>query len=134
MRRLNLKSVLASILCFLMVVESLPAAPLAPMGTPPAFSIALPAALGFVSDSYAPAAAKSQAPDFVLIQNLHVNRSVQFALSKILSHLKRQNLLPKQIAVEGAAGPMDIASMQAYPDAQVRKAAANYLVEQGEMP
>src|SRR5437879_3133406 len=128
MKRINLKSILASTLCFLMAVESVPAAPLAPMGTPPAFSIALPAALGFVTDSYAHAAAKSQAPDFVLIQNLHVNRSVQFALSKILGQLKRQNLLPKQIAVEGAAGPMDIASMQAYPNAKVRKAAVDYLV------
>jgi len=38
------------------------------------------------------------------------------------------------IAVEGATGPVDVLSMQHYPDPVVRKKASDYLVRQGEMP
>src|SRR5262249_46857763 len=36
--------------------------------------------------------------------------------------------------VEGATGPIDITPMQRYSDARIRRAAADYLVQQGEMP
>ena len=57
------------------------------------FSIALPHTLGFVSDSFS-AHGRADKPDIILIQNVHVNRSVQFAISGILRHLRRQSLLP----------------------------------------
>jgi len=130
----SFKSIAASVLSFLLVAQTLPAAGL-PMEAPlNPFSIAIPARLGFVSDEYSPRPGSTGAPDIILLQNLHVNRSVQFAISGILKHLKTQKLLPEQIAVEGATGPISIASMQAYPDAAIRKAASDYLVEQGEMP
>src|SRR5207244_3898327 len=95
------------------------------------FQISLPRSLGYVSETWAPSSAEAPAgkPDVILIQNLHVNRSVQFAISGILKRLKAQGLLPETLAVEGATGPVDIASMQ-QADPQFRKAAATYLVEQ----
>ena len=44
-------------------------------------------------------------PDFILIQNVHCNIFVQYAISSILRQLKGQGLLPERIAVEGAVGP-----------------------------
>jgi len=42
--------------------------------------------------------------------------------------------VPGRIAVEGATGPMDIARMQRFSDSRIRKEAADYFVQQGEMP
>ena len=127
----GIKRTIAIALTSCMTLQSLQAAPSV---EPPAFSIALPGTLGFISDVYSAGRVTSDKPNLILIQNLHVNRSVQFAISGILRQLKKQNLLPAQITVEGATGPMDVAEMQAYPDANIRKAASDYLVEQGEMP
>jgi len=98
-----------------------------------AFSINIPSSLGYVSETYS-AHAGATSPDVILIQNLHINRSVQFAVSGILKRLKKQGLMPDSIAVEGATGPLHIGFMQRYPDPSIRKAAADYLVQQGEMP
>ncbi|OGR89601.1 MAG: hypothetical protein A2992_07595 [Elusimicrobia bacterium RIFCSPLOWO2_01_FULL_59_12] len=111
-----------------------------PYGTPagsPLFQISLPASLGYVSDTYSAnpkLETRNPKPDIILIQDLHVNRSVQFAISGILKRLKEQGLMPGQIAVEGDTGPIEIKSMQRYPDPSIRKEAADYLVRQGEMP
>lgn len=106
--------------------------------TPPTlypFSIILPANLGQVTQTYfPPQRIPSVEPDFILIQNVHSNIFVQFAISSILKQLKAQDLLPQRIAVEGAVGPVDIHAMQSNPDAHERREIANYLVARGEMP
>ena len=129
----TLKSILAVALSVLMVMESAQALPYGSPATS-AFSISLPSSLGYISETYSAHSTPGAAPDMVLIQDLHVNRSVQFAISGILKRLKVQGLMPDHIAVEGATGPVEIAPMQRYPDPLVRKEAADYLVEQGEMP
>jgi beta-glucanase (GH16 family) len=130
----HLKSCMASALSVLLVVESAPAQISGPSTRPADMAMSLPSSLGFITDVYSPRTGETGTPDVVLIQNLHVNRSVQFAISGILKRLKSQGLLPDRIAVEGASGLMDTASMQRYPDASIRKEAADYLVQQGEMP
>lgn len=138
---------LAVFLACLLVAQPLSAYPLHATATP-AFAVRLPEALGQITESYAPskslhdanhgstllAQSPSTRPDFIFIQDLHVNRSVQFAISGILKQLKNQDLVPEVIAVEGETGPVDIQPMQRHPDPAERKAAADYLVEQGEMP
>lgn len=128
----RLKSTLAVTLASLIAVDQLPAAP---TSTPLAsvFSVSVPATFGSVTDAYK-ANSSDVAPAVILVQDLHVNRSVQFNISGILKGLKAQNLLPNRIAVEGGTGPVDIATMQKYGSARSRKAGADYLVRQGEMP
>jgi hypothetical protein len=126
------KSFIAGVLCALIPAESVQAYSFGPSAAPSAFHIVLPRSLGYVAD--ASATHTAAAPDVILIQDLHVNRSVQFAISGILKRLKTQGLMPDHIAVEGATGPVDIAAMQRYPDPVIRKEASDYLVRQGEMP
>ncbi len=105
----------------------------APMGA--SFSLPLSKSIGFVSDVYsAKTLTTGFTPDVILIQDLHANRSVQFAISKILKTLKGMNLLPNRIAVEGQEGPVDVSAMQKIGDAKSRTQAADYLIRQGEMP
>ena len=125
------KSFIAGVLTALIPAESLQGVSYT-HPAPPAFNIRLSSSLGFISDLYTPKGGST--PDVILIQDLHVNRSVQFAISGILRRLKAQGLMPDHIAVEGATGPIDIASMQHYPDRVIRKEASDYLVRQGEMP
>lgn len=130
--RFTLKSALAVTLSAGLLCEPLRA--IAPMTAFP-LPIRLSPSLGEVSETFDPAHSNSPAaPQFILIQNLHVNRSVQFTLSKILASLKEQGLLPATLAVEGATGLMDTAAMQAFPDQSVRRRTSDYLVQQGEMP
>jgi len=125
-----LKSTLATTLCVLLAVESVPASPVAPVSVP----LSLPSAIGFVTDAFAPAGKNLQTPDVVVVQDLHVNRSVQLAISRILGRLKTQHWLPAKIGVEGAVGPIEVRSMQQVPGVHTRKSAADYLLQQGEMP
>src|SRR5437870_710045 len=95
----HIKSVLAGVLSAVLAVDSLQAIPFG-ADRVPAFSLSLPAKLGFVSDSYSPRPGGNAVPDVVLIQNLHVNRSVQFAISKILKRIQERGWMPDHIAVE----------------------------------
>jgi hypothetical protein len=126
-----MKRLIAGALSLFIVVESVPvqAAPPAPV-----FQLALSPRHGSITDTYRPAGSSSRTPDLILIQDLHANRSVQFAISNVLKALKGQGLLPQRIATEGATGPQDLAPMQQYADRDVRRMAADYLVNQGEMP
>lgn len=130
----TLKALLAVTLSTLMTVESAQAIPYGAPTASPTFSLSIPSSLGYISETHATQSISGGRPDVILIQNLHVNRSVQFAISGILKRLKAQGLMPDHIAMEGATGPVDIAFMQRYPDPVIRKAAADYLVQQGEMP
>jgi hypothetical protein len=126
-----LRRFLAAGLCTVLLAEpTLAAIPGEDFAGAPNFS--LPGAIGQISESWGTVPGKN--PDLILIQNLHVNRSVQFAISKILKSLKSQGLPTDQIAVEGATGPIPVGAMQRYPDARIRRKAADYLVQQGEMP
>ncbi len=127
-----MKKLLCSFLSLAILVESAPAAPImSPAGS---FALAIPARVGYVTDHFVPPnEVSSKKPDVILIQDLHVNRSVQFNISKILKSLKTGGLLPQQIAMEGATGPVEIRFMQEYPDAEVRREASDYLLTQGEM-
>jgi hypothetical protein len=131
----SFKPILASVLSALILSESALALPYEAPAAPSLFKISLPSSVGYVTETYSPNPSTSgPAPDVILIQNLHVNRSVQFAISKILQHLKTQGMMPDRIAVEGETGPVDLTSMQRYPDPLLRKKASDYLVQQGEMP
>ena len=141
------KAIIAGALSFALAVDSVQISSAAPTSVYP-LTLSLPPRLGTITDYYCPSSGfrvpgselnskletRNSKPDFILIQDLHVNRSVQFAISGILKRLQAQGLMPDHIAVEGATGPVDIASMQRYPDPVIRKEAADYLVRQGEMP
>ncbi len=129
----TLKTLLALFLSSTLTLQSVQASP---AGTASPFKLTLPSSLGYISETYRPASAEASAgkPDFILIQDLHVNRSVQFAISGILKRLKLQGFMPDRIAVEGDTGPVDLGEMQQYPDANIRQKTADYLVQQGEMP
>jgi hypothetical protein len=128
----QLKSGLALILSIVLFAESVPAVPIAPSLPSNAFNITLPEQLGFITDAHKANSAVTR-PDVILIQDLHVNRSVQRAISSILKTLQHQNLLPERIAVEGAYGSVPVEAMQK-PDPALRRQAADYMVSQGEMP
>jgi len=90
--------------------------------------------LGEITQSYTPAESVPliTKPDFIVIQNVHCNPFVQYAISRILNQLNTQGLLPRRIAVEGAVGPIDI-SLKRDPNEKARKKAATIMVEKGEM-
>src|SRR6266480_3547943 len=95
----------------------------------------LPANLGAVKQFYSPSDADMGyvRPDFILIENVHCNRSVQLAISEILRRLKVRELLPRQIAVEGAVGSVDLDGFSKYPNPNLRRAMADRFVSRGEM-
>jgi hypothetical protein len=133
MKCLSYKTLIAGFLSFLMMVDTVPADAFPDIQAPP-FGISLPAQLGQVTDAWSAVPdRRSSKPDYILIQNLHCNRSVQLAISKILNRLKSAGNLPERIAVEGLVGPYDVTSMQQVPDWKARLKAADYLVSQGEM-
>src|SRR5687767_14543965 len=116
----NLKAAVAVFLSVTVAVESGAALPYSsPANTN--HHIKLPGRLGFVSESYSPAPQTSSRPDIILIQDLHVNRSVQLAISKIIKKLKLQGFVSGPIAVEGETGPVDLRSMQTYSNTHIRK-------------
>jgi hypothetical protein len=127
------KALLASLLTLSISTTSISAAPFSPVMNNSEFKISLPASMGYISETYR-TDARAKAPDVILIQNLHTNRSVQFAISGILKKLAAQGLMPDHIAMEGAVGPVDMKEMQREADVALRKKAADYLVDQGEMP
>lgn len=102
-----------------------------PSSTPANFGIKLTNRLGSITETFNPS--NQAKPEYILIQNLHSNRSVQRAISGTLESLKSQKLLSNRIAVEGLTGLYDAREMQRVEPA-FRKRAANYLVAQGEMP
>src|SRR5688572_21072138 len=109
----SLKAILAVFLAHALAAQSVLALPARSYSSSPVFKLHIPSSLGYISETYSPPAAKaSNKPDIILIQDLHVNRSVQFAISGILKRLKAQNLMPDHIAVEGDVGPIDIKPMQ----------------------
>lgn len=93
--------------------------------------ITIPSRLGYVNSRFE---VPSGRPDIIIIQDLHLNRSVQRNISALLALLDRQGILPEQIGVEGATGWQDLKAMQDFSNAPLRRAACDYLVEQGEMP
>jgi hypothetical protein len=125
-----LKRLLAVSLSTVLPMQSLQASLLPSPAT--TFSISIPSALGYISETHSPKTASQ--PDIIFIQDLHVNRSVQFAITGILKQLKKQGFMPDHIAVEGDTGLVDIQAMQSAPDVRARKKTADYLVRQGEMP
>lgn len=96
------------------------------------FGIRLSPHLGRLTEVH-PGSQKSQGPDFIFIQNLHANRSTQFAISAVLAELKAQGFLKGSVAIEGASGPVDLSPMQHYPDPLLRKKAADEMVHRAEM-
>src|ERR1041385_1033226 len=132
-KEISMKSVLAIVLSTLIPIQSAWSSSIGSSTVVSPFQFPLPHALGTISESYQPSGSCKDTPDVIFIQNLHVNRSVQFAISGILNNLKVQGWLPERVAIEGATGPQDTASMQNAADPAIRKVAADYLVNQGEM-
>src|SRR5688572_3489035 len=97
----RLKTFIALVLSHALIAQSVQALPYGAPAASPRFQSSLPASLGYVSETYSPRASTNAAPDMILIQSLHVNRSVQFAISGILKKLKQQGLMPDHIAMEG---------------------------------
>ena len=72
-------------------------------------------------------------PTVVLLQDLHTQPDAQLAEGRILSHLyKTYNV--RLVAAEGAAGPVDLAFFQRYPNDQaVRESLAAAFLQLGQM-
>lgn len=88
-----------------------------------------PISLGRFIDSY-------QGPDprtVVLLQDLHINYSVQKHIQALLQFYDIKRLLPSHVAVEGAAGPIDASLLADFPDRVVRRNVADYFVRKGEL-
>jgi len=99
------------------------------------FNIIVSPQLGKITQSFSPSSPEPRRahPDFILLQNVHCNKSVQYAISDILKQLKSQGLLPARIAVEGAVGLINIAALQGGLDDQARREMADSLVSTGEL-
>jgi len=83
-------------------------------------------------------------PLVILIQDLHAHYGVQKNISSILDFLSKKlsssapplrhsSAPPFALAVEGAEGPIDSSVMALYPDEKVKRAAADYLMREGEL-
>jgi hypothetical protein len=133
MKCLSYRPFLGGFLSLLILFDTLPAEAFPDIQAPP-FGISLPAHLGQVTDASPDISERRNShPDYILIQNLHCNRSVQSAISKILNRLERDGILPERIALEGLVGLYDVSAMQQVPDSKARLKAADYLISQGEM-
>src|SRR4051812_45581046 len=100
---------------------------------PPSFHLFISPEIGKVTKFYIGPASTLHPPDFILIQNVHCNQYVQYAISAILRQLKQQALIPRRLAVEGAVGPIDVAAIQNNPDAAARRKAVDALVYSGDI-
>ena len=66
------------------------------------------------------------------IQDPHAHLSAQESIVKILENLS-SNYDLNLIAVEGAEGPVDISFLKTFPDYEIKKNAAEYLMREGKM-
>lgn len=95
------------------------------------FPISISSRHGYIRDYFNPK--QEKAPAFVLIENLHQNRSAQRSIERVLEDLRRQGLLPETLALEGFSGSFDMSEMQSMGSMSARRNAASYLISQGEM-
>ena len=68
----------------------------------------------------------------VNIQDAHASLSAQHSIVKILDTLV-SNYDLDLIALEGAEGPVDISLLKSFPDPEIRKETAEYLMRKGKM-
>ncbi|MBL7158183.1 MAG: hypothetical protein ISS91_01590, partial [Candidatus Omnitrophica bacterium] len=66
------------------------------------------------------------------IQDAHASLAAQESIVKILENLTANYDLDL-IALEGAEGPVDISLLKSFPDAEIRKETAEYLMRKGKM-
>ena len=66
------------------------------------------------------------------IQDAHASLSAQKSIVKILENLATNYDL-NLIALEGAEGPIDISLLRTFPDPEIRKETAEYLMRKGKM-
>jgi hypothetical protein len=130
----NVKAAAAVLGCLVAVVLAAPPS----QGSRPFFSpvrpfnISISREYGRITDSRTVRDSKDK-PDFILIQSVESNPSIQQSISAILAELKAQNLVPDRIAIEGHLGKRDIQKMQLNQHRRVRQHAADYLASLGEI-
>ena len=100
--------------------------------------LALPHNLGYVTDSYLPAAsaeasAKADHPLVVLIQDLHLHYPTQKRIVKILDHLYAKNIVSGPVGVEGVQGTYDMTKLASYPAGQMKSELVDYFMKKGEL-
>jgi ATP-dependent Clp protease ATP-binding subunit ClpC len=93
----------------------------------------LPASAGDWSH-VAPAPARSSRPWVVLVRDVHEVRSAQANVARLIEACGRANGgagAPLVIGLEGASGGFDTGRFRRLPDAEARRAAAGFLLDQG---
>lgn len=66
------------------------------------------------------------------IQDAHASLSAQHSIVDILQTLAADYNL-NVVSLEGAAGPLDVSLLRSFPDAEIKKEAAEYLMRKGRM-
>src|SRR4051812_24029334 len=72
-------------------------------------------------------------PKVIVVQDLHLNYSVQRHIAQLLNFLAQKGALGPSIAVEGAAGPVDNSILTAVQNQKVRAEVADMLMQNGEL-
>jgi protein-S-isoprenylcysteine O-methyltransferase Ste14 len=94
-------------------------------------SIDVPSRAGVITGRYLPNATARGL--VVCIQNLHQNYGVQCHIIEICDHIAAKYPI-RLMCAEGAEGSIEFKQMHAYPDPEVRREAALFLLKRGLMP
>jgi hypothetical protein len=130
------KQILSATLCLSLLANVCDFSWALPSGnSTPAFLI--PASLGSITERFQAGPSSKQV---ILIQDLHAHYQVQKNIAGILTVLAKKlstggqgKTPPFSLAVEGASGPIDSSVLALFPDPRIKKAAADYLMQEGEL-
>ena len=97
-------------------------------GKPQVNGIQVPYEAGTTQDAYSNGGKEA----IINIQDAHSSLSAQHSIVKILQDLS-SNYDLNLIALEGAEGPIDISLLRTFPDKEIRRETAEYLMRKGKM-
>ncbi len=131
-RTLHLKVTALTVVFSLVISSLLPAGSHAAAVIPYAH-LTPPSRLGTVVHASLGKQAASDAPQVVLIEDLHFNYSVQKNIAGLLEFLADKKILGSAVAVEGAVGAIDNSPLTVVQNKELRNDIAEFLLKNGEL-
>jgi hypothetical protein len=109
-------------------------------GKPGLNGINIPYSAGKIDEAYShngiassPSAPRNDTEEIIInIQDAHASLTAQYSIVEILDTLATNYDL-NLIALEGAEGPIDTSLLKTFPDPEIRKETAEYLLRKGKM-
>jgi hypothetical protein len=88
--------------------------------------------LGSIQDVTLPDHPLSNGPVVIYVQDIHGNPEAQWAIRETIQALSGRSAVGL-VALEGAAGPLDLSRYRAFPDHQIIRQAADYLLRRNKI-